>query len=31
VDVTAIQDGLEEVREELIKGYVLKSPLGACI
>jgi nucleolar protein 53 len=31
VDVTAIQEGLEEVREELIKGYVLKSALGACI
>jgi nucleolar protein 53 len=27
VDVTEIQEGLEEVRDELIKGYELKHPL----
>jgi len=26
VDVTEIQEGLEEVRDELIKGYELKHP-----
>ena len=26
VDVTEIQEGLEEVRDELIKGYGLKHP-----
>jgi nucleolar protein 53 len=30
VDVTEIQDGLEEVRDELIKGYVLIKLCTGC-